>query len=123
MSGYNCAQAVACSYADAAGVDEGTLFRATEGLGLGMGCMEGTCGALSGACVLAGLSRSDGNVDAPGSKRTSYAVSRRIVERFQEEVGATRCRDIKGVQTGRPLCSCQHCVEIAARIAGEELFS
>lgn len=43
--GYNCAQAVACAYCDLAGLDETTMFRVTEGMGLGMGCMEGTCGA------------------------------------------------------------------------------
>ena len=45
--GYNCAQAVACAFSDLAGMDEADLFRLTEGLGLGMGCMEGTCGAIS----------------------------------------------------------------------------
>ena len=39
-SGYNCAQAVACAYCDLVGIDEETMFRMTEGLGLGMGGME-----------------------------------------------------------------------------------
>ena len=43
--GYNCAQAVACTYCDLVGVDEETMFKMTEALGLGMGCMDGTCGA------------------------------------------------------------------------------
>lgn len=37
--GYNCAQAVACTYCDLVGVDEETMFKMTEALGLGMGCM------------------------------------------------------------------------------------
>ena len=53
--GYNCAQAVACTYCDLVGMDEETMFKATEALGLGMGGMEGTCGALTGACVVAGM--------------------------------------------------------------------
>ena len=53
--GYNCAQAVACTYCDLVGIDEETMFRITEGFGAGMGNMEGTCGAVSGACALAGL--------------------------------------------------------------------
>ena len=52
---FNCAQAVACAFAKEVGADEKTLFRAAEGLGLGMGGMEGTCGALSGAILLAGM--------------------------------------------------------------------
>lgn len=47
--GFNCAQSVVCAFADKTGLDETTLFRITEGLGLGMGCMEGTCGAISAA--------------------------------------------------------------------------
>ncbi|MGI6229447.1 MAG: C-GCAxxG-C-C family protein [Tractidigestivibacter sp.] len=121
--GYNCAQAVSCAFADLAGVDEETLFRATEGLGLGMGGMQCTCGALSGACVLAGLVGSDGNLEHPASKRDTYAVSRRIAERFKEEAGSTVCCELKGVDTGRRLLSCPDCVRLGARIAEEELFS
>ena len=46
---FNCAQAVACAFAEEVGVDEKVLFTAAEGFGLGMGGTEGTCGALSGA--------------------------------------------------------------------------
>ena len=52
--GYNCAQAIACTYCDLVGMDEETMFKVAEGLGLGVGCMEGTCGAVTGACLLAG---------------------------------------------------------------------
>ena len=52
---YNCCQAVACSFCKEIGVDEETLFKAGEAFGLGMGGMEGTCGAVSGAVMLAGF--------------------------------------------------------------------
>lgn len=39
--GYNCAQAIACTYCDLVGMDEETMFKVAEGLGLGVGCMEG----------------------------------------------------------------------------------
>ena len=42
--GYNCAQAVACSFCKEFGIDEDEMFRIAEGFGLGMGCME-MCGA------------------------------------------------------------------------------
>ena len=50
---FNCCQAVACAFAEEVGVSEEVLFKAGEGFGLGMGGMEGTCGALSGAIMLA----------------------------------------------------------------------
>lgn len=121
--GFNCAQAIACTYADLVGADEETMFRATEALGLGMGGMEGTCGALSGACIIAGLAKSCGDLDAPTSKGATYKVSRSMVEAFREASGATRCRDLKGVDTGTVLCSCPKCIENAARILEDTLFS
>ena len=56
--GFNCAQAVACAFAEEIGVPEEVLFSACEGFGLGMGGMEATCGAVSGAIMLAGLKNS-----------------------------------------------------------------
>lgn len=121
--GYNCAQAVACAYADLVGVDKQVLFAATEGLGLGMGGMEGTCGALSGACVICGLAKSGADLERPTTKKDTYKVSREIVARFSEASGATRCRDLKGVGTGEVLCSCPKCIENAARILEEVVFA
>ena len=116
--GYNCAQCVACAFAERVGVDEDLLFKAFQAHGLGMGGMECTCGALTGAVGVVGLALSDGT---PEAKRQCYAVSRRMVERFAEEVGATRCRDIKGVDTGTVLTPCNECIRIGAQIAEEEI--
>jgi C_GCAxxG_C_C family probable redox protein len=120
--GYNCAQAVACAFAERLGVEEKVLFRATEGLGLGMGGMQGTCGAASGACVVAGLANSTGNLERPDSKASTYVISRRITDRFAHEAGAVRCADLKGVGTGKVVCPCPRCVELGAIIAQEEVF-
>ena len=121
-SGYNCAQAVACTYADLVGVDEDVLFRATEGLGLGMGSMQGTCGALSGACVLAGMKNSGGDLTNPVTKGQTYQLSRELVRRFQEKAGATICKDLKGVETGQVLRPCPLCITDAAELVEEVLF-
>ena len=120
--GFNCAQAIACTYADLVGADEKTMFAATEGLGLGMGGMQGTCGALSGACVICSLANSCADLEAPTSKAATYKVSRELVRRFAEVSGATRCADLKGVETGQVLCSCPQCIENAARILEDVVF-
>lgn len=121
--GYNCAQAVACTYCDLVGVDEETMFKMTEALGLGMGGMEGTCGAITGACVLAGMKNSTGNLEKPNSKGASYKLSRQIVEEFKNQNGATQCRELKGVDTGKVLRACPDCIRDAARIAENVLFA
>ena len=120
--GYNCAQAVACTYCDLFGYKEEDVFRMTEGFGFGMGCMAGTCGALSGAVLLAGLKNSDGQINAPKTKGKTYKLSRQLLERFQERCGSTICAELKGVTTGTPVHSCADCIKDAAAIVEEVLL-
>lgn len=118
---YNCAQAVACSFSREIGVDETVLFKACEGFGSGMGCMECTCGALSGAILLAGLKCSDGNTDNPSTKADTYQFTRKMVASFREKAGATTCKDIKGIETGQVLHSCPDCIMDSVEIIQEVL--
>lgn len=118
---YNCCQAVACAFCEEIGMDEATLFRIGEGFGLGMGCMEGTCGALSGAIMLAGLKNSDGNIDAPATKAETYKLSKELLQKFAEKTGSTVCKELKGVETGQMLCSCPDCIRIGVEVAQEVL--
>ena len=108
----NCCQAVVRAFADTVPLDEATLTSLAAGFGSGMGTMEGSCGALVGAVMVAGL-RTGGN--------GTMALSRRILPRFRELCGATICRELKGVDTGKPLCSCEDCVRNAVLAAAEAL--
>lgn len=122
-AGYNCAQAVACTYCDLIGMDETVMFKLTEALGAGMGGMEGTCGAVSGACILAGMKTSTGNLEKPDSKGASYKLSREILKQFKEQNTSVTCRELKGVGTGKVLRACDDCIKDAAAIAEKVLFS
>ena len=102
--GYNCCQAVTAALAEEIGIDSEKLLNLSAGFGAGMGNMEGTCGALVGAVLAAGAATS-GN----GSMR----LARQISERFAQQCGSIICKDIKGVETGRALCSCDDCVRNA----------
>lgn len=120
--GYNCCQAVVCTYCDLMGLEEKAAFRMGEGFGAGMGDMEHTCGALSGAVMLVGLKNSDGNLEAPKTKGKTYQFSKEMTKRFQEHCGSTVCRELKGVGTGKPKYACRDCVRAAAAIAEDVLF-
>ena len=120
---YNCAQAVACTYCDCFGIDEETMFKICEGLGAGMGGRTETCGALSGAVLLAGCKNSDGCLSNPATKGTTYALSKQIVNCFKQKVDKTVCAEIKGIGTGKVICSCQCCIETAAAAVEEILFA
>lgn len=105
---YNCAQAVACTYCDIAGVDHDTMSAVTSAFGTGMGNMEGTCGALIGAGVVIGMVRRD--------RMTSRETMKEVISTFSQQNGASTCRELKGIDTGCPLRSCNDCVADAARL-------
>ena len=119
-NGYNCAQSVVCAYADIFGVDEKTAFRLSEGFGLGMGAME-TCGAVTAMAMVVGMKESDGNTSSPATKKVCYEKSKHLIEEFKKKNRAIICRDLKGVDTGRPLRSCDGCIEDAVKIIEKEL--
>lgn len=119
--GMNCAQAVACAFADAVGVDENVLFQMTEGFGAGMGGMETTCGAVSGAVLLAGVKNSSANIEQPTTKAGTYKLSREITKQFKEKNSTLICKELKGVATKKVLRSCDGCIEDAAAIAEKVL--
>lgn len=110
---YNCAQAVACTYCDLAGLDEETMRQAASAFGLGMGCMEGTCGALTGAGVVLGLVCKDRAQSMPAMKG--------VMARFRERNGATICKELKGIESGTVLRACNDCVADAAEFLEEAL--
>ena len=119
--GFNCAQALACSYCNVLGFDPETVFRMMEAFGFGMGCMD-TCGAVTGMAAVIGMKTSDGNMDKPGTKRECYALMRQAHDEFLSMNGSVICREIKGVDTGKVLRSCDGCIEDAVTILDKLLL-
>ena len=107
--GHNCAQAILCTYADLVGIDEATAMRLAAPFGAGMGNMEGTCGAVVGAGLVLGLSGA------------STKQMRQIMNKFKERNGATQCKLLKGVGTGKVLRECSDCVADAAEFLEEQI--
>ena len=75
--------------------------------------MEGTCGSLVGAGMALGLVTKDRDLARKRMKK--------IMEKFRERNGATQCRQLKGVDTGRVLRECPDCVADAAEFLEEFL--
>lgn len=111
LHGYNCSQAVACAYSDLIGIDEGEMRKLTAGCGRGMGAMEGTCGAVCGALIIANLYDSENPI----------LVGKDLTEYFIEKNGSIICKELKGIGTGKILRSCTGCVEDAAIYLNELL--
>lgn len=108
-SGFNCCQAVLCTYARQTNLSSDLLRGIGAGFGVGMGCMEATCGALCAAEMLMGLKTYKGAPLLRSAKTLHQA--------FQRACGATLCRELKGLDTGRVLCECDDCVRRAVELA------
>ena len=120
-SGLNCAQSVALAFEDLVDMDEETLKNISAGFGAGGGDMSGTCGALSAVYLLNGLIMGKKFKKDPALKGKIMAANREIAAKFRERAGAVVCREIKGIETGKVLRSCEGCVEDAAELLSEFL--
>ena len=121
-NGYNCCQAVVCTFADEVGIDESLLYKMGEGFGAGMGTTLGVCGAISGAAMLAGLVHSDGDTEHAGlTKAKTTRVAGIMQKKFVERTKALICREIKTGNNGKAFTSCDDCIRIATELVEEEL--
>ncbi|MCI8326615.1 MAG: C_GCAxxG_C_C family protein [Lachnospiraceae bacterium] len=113
MCGYNCAQAVACTYCDYAGVDEDTMKNISQAFGTGMGTLEGNCGAIAGAGIVLGMA----------NKKPAKTIqdTREIMAEFKNRNGAVTCKTLKGIDTGVVLRECNDCVRDAAEFLEQQL--
>jgi C_GCAxxG_C_C family probable redox protein len=111
QNGYNCAQAVACTYCDLVGMDEETMRNATAAFAVGMGAMEASCGAITGAGIIVGLLNKD--------QRISFGDAKKLIMKFKEQNGSVVCKELKGIETGKVLRECNDCVADAARFLEE----
>lgn len=116
--GMNCTQSVVCNYCDLFGIDKKTAYMMAEGFGAGIGSMENICGALSGMVMLLGLKSSSGTIENP-TKADTYKLTKEAVNKFKEQNGATICKDLKGINTGKVLRSCNDCIKDACKIFEE----
>ena len=112
QTGYNCGQSLMKSFEAYTEGDMETQLMMTAGFGGGMGCMESTCGALTGAVMVMGLMRKG---------KAAVPVAKGMVNEFKNRCGATKCADLKGRDTGIMLCDCPDCIRNAVDIVFDTL--
>jgi C_GCAxxG_C_C family probable redox protein len=100
--GANCAQAVACAFAEDLGADKALTLRLSTGFGGGMGRTGGTCGALTGAFMALGIAFGMTETGDQAAKERTYALVAEASRRFRERTGALACRDLLGLDLGTP---------------------
>ncbi len=109
----NCCQAVCKAFSDLVCIKEEDLMKISSGFGQGMGTLESTCGALVGANIILGLLNNTQN----GTVR----FSRNLLKDFEALSGATQCKMLKGIGTGKVLCECGDCCKNASIVLEKTL--
>ncbi len=94
LSGYNCAQAVLCTFRDEAGLGEDLALKIPTGLGAGMGRKQEVCGAVTGGILVLGLRHGRGSTEDHSATEQTYLRTRELMDRFAAKHGSCLCRTL-----------------------------
>jgi C_GCAxxG_C_C family probable redox protein len=90
-SGLNCAQSVLTAYTDEMQFDKNLSLSMACGFGGGMGRLQETCGAVTGAFMVMGIFNSRKFADNKERKEKTYTMVQEFSKRFQEKYGTMDC--------------------------------
>ncbi|MFX0105833.1 MAG: C-GCAxxG-C-C family protein [Candidatus Hodarchaeota archaeon] len=99
---FNCSQSIFSSYATKYGLDRDIALRIATGFGGGMGRMQNTCGAISGAFMVIGLKYGMGEDGDTQARESTYQVIREFSNRFQELHSSIICKELLGCDINTP---------------------
>ena len=94
---FNCSQAVFATFSPSLGIPENVAFKMGCPFGVGMGRMQETCGAVTGAFMVIGLKYGKSNPGEEHLKQLSYDLVNKFTEKFKERNGTIKCRDLIGI--------------------------
>lgn len=94
QSGKNCAQAVLGAYADFTGESTETAMKLASGFGGGMGRLQLTCGAATGAIMVIGLYVGSQPYDEQSRKQTANELIQNFYKQFLARNGAPDCQGL-----------------------------
>lgn len=93
-NGFNCAQSVLLAYYDEIDLDKDQALMLSLGFGGGMGRLQETCGAVTGAFMFFGAYNCRKYTDAAERKERTYEMIQKFNMRFIELNGSTLCREL-----------------------------
>lgn len=94
LQGFNCSQAVFCAFADDYDIPRELALKLSASFGGGIGRMRETCGALCGACMLAGLEKGQTKAGDNKAKQENYKLVQDFAGKFKARNGSIRCGDL-----------------------------
>jgi len=96
-TGFNCAQSVISVFVDQLGYNYEQAMQTASGFGGGMGKLQATCGAATGAFMVIGLFTSSKYPDINEQKVRNNQLIQIFNKQFLEVMGARKCSDLLGV--------------------------
>jgi C_GCAxxG_C_C family probable redox protein len=93
-SGFNCSQAVLTSFAEDLGLNKETTLRIACGFGAGMGRLQETCGAVTGAYMVIGCKHGKYQEWDDEAKENTYAKVQEFSNKFIAKFETTQCKDL-----------------------------
>jgi C_GCAxxG_C_C family probable redox protein len=133
-SDFNCSQSVLTVYSDDLQIDNNLALGVSCGFGGGMGRLQETCGAVTGAFMAIGLFNSQKFTDNKDRKAKSYDMIQKFNKKFIEFHQTTNCRKLLNcdlsTKEGQDYAKihnvheniCEKCILSSVQIL-EELFS
>jgi len=133
-SGLNCAQSVLTAFSRDLDLDNDLALSVAAGFGAGMGRLQETCGAVTGAFMVFGIYNGKKYNDTLSRKERTYSMIQDFNRKFTEIHGTTSCRKILGcdlkTDEGRKYARdnklfeliCEKCVSDSVKIT-EQLIS
>jgi C_GCAxxG_C_C family probable redox protein len=93
-SGCNCSQAVFAGYSEKFGISENDALKISSGFGGGMGGLQKTCGAVTGAFMLLGCGLS--NPEDSSTKQKVTDAVKEFNRKFEGKLGSCSCLKLLG---------------------------
>lgn len=92
--GFHCSQAVLSVFAEELGLDQETALRISCGFGGGMGCLGGTCGAVTGAFMVISLKYGKTEPDDLQADAQTMGLIQTFDREFKALHKTTFCREL-----------------------------
>ncbi len=96
-SGLNCAQSVLATYSSRFGMDENAALTVSCGFGAGMGRLQETCGAVTGAFMVIGVHVGKQYPENSMRKSVSYKLIQDFEAEFTKMNKSIKCMDLINV--------------------------
>lgn len=93
-SGLNCAQSVLTTYSEKFNFDKNLALQISSGFGGGMGRMQETCGAVTGAFMVFGVYNANKFTKDSDSKESTNTMIQAFSEQFKSVHGTLDCKSL-----------------------------